>query len=257
MMKVAFLMREDLDYHVTVELIREYIEFEIDETKPEYIFCCGGDGTFLDAVVKYGSGPTYVPINMGTLGFYSSWGRDSLDVMVSDLKFNRIINAPMLEISIFDDKVLSHKYYCLNEATIINPVNTQILDVYINDFEIEKFRGTGLCVSTPTGSTAYNKSLGGAIISSRKKLFQLTHIAAINNVKYRNIGNSIILDESELLTFKAHYKDFKNSVLTVDRTVHQLDGSTSVEIKLSDRVINILVPESNEFYKRVRKAFID
>jgi hypothetical protein len=109
----------------------------------------------------------------------------------------------------------------------------------------------------PNQALHYNKSLGGAIISSRKKLFQLTHIAAINNVKYRNIGNSIILDESELLTFKAHYNDFKNSVLTVDRTVHQLDGSTSVEIKLSDRVINILVPESNEFYKRVRKAFID
>ena len=163
----------------------------------------------------------------------------------------------MLEVIVYEKEKVSHIFHCLNEATLINPVNTQILDVFINDFEIEKFRGTGICVSTPTGSTAYNKSLGGAIISSRKNLFQLTHIAAINNVKYRNIGNSIILDEEELLTFCASEQDFENSVLTIDRTIHNLKGATKVQIKLSNKFIKILVPSDNEFYKRVRKAFID
>ncbi|MGL5020446.1 MAG: hypothetical protein ACRC5R_00265, partial [Mycoplasmatales bacterium] len=151
-MKVAFFIRKDMDQQNTINLINKFIDFQIDELNPRFIFCCGGDGTFLDAVAKYGTKVTYVPINMGTLGFYSSWGPDSLDVMVEDLKKNKFIDALMLEVLVYEKEKLSHIFHCLNEATLINPVNTQILDVYINNFEIEKFRGTGLCVSTPTGS---------------------------------------------------------------------------------------------------------
>lgn len=36
-------------------------------------------------------------------------------------------------------------------------------DVFIKDELFERFRGDGLSISTPTGSTAYNKSIGGAV----------------------------------------------------------------------------------------------
>ena len=44
---------------------------------------------------------------------------------------------------------------------------------------LEVFRGNGLCVSTPSGSTAYNKSLGGSIIYPGIPLMQLTEVAGI------------------------------------------------------------------------------
>ena len=37
-------------------------------------------------------------------------------------------------------------------------------DVFIKDELFERFRGDGLSISTPTGSTAYNKSIGGAVL---------------------------------------------------------------------------------------------
>ena len=53
----------------------------------------------------------------------------------------------------------------LNEITFRRSIKTIKADVYLNNQLFERFNGDGLCVSTPTGSTAYNKSLGGRRLS--------------------------------------------------------------------------------------------
>ena len=69
----------------------------------------------------------------------------------------------LLEIKV-NKKNQSEMYYALNELRLDQGLQAQVIHVYINDVLFEVFRGNGLCVSTPSGSTAYNKSLGGAII---------------------------------------------------------------------------------------------
>lgn len=255
-MKFALYFREGLDEFKVKRELRSLIDYEEVSENPDYVISFGGDGTFLDAVQIYGYGPIYIPVNMGTLGFYSSWGKNGLENMVNDLKDNSMTYAPTLEIEIFSNEK-SRKYYCLNEMTLINPVNTQILDVFINGMEIEKFRGTGICVSTPTGSTAYNKSLGGAILSPTKRLFQLTHIAAINNIHYRSINNSVVLDDSEVLEFKTDQYNYTNTTMMVDRCTYSLRGVDTVRVKMNKETIKILVPSDNNFYLRIKKSFID
>lgn len=61
-------------------------------------------------------------------------------------------------------------------------------DVCLNDVLFESLRGDGLSVSTPTGSTAYNKSLGGAVLHPTIEALQLTEIASLNNRVYRTLG---------------------------------------------------------------------
>lgn len=250
---VTFCKKQGVDVTKVMSYIKENFNYIVDDISPDVVICLGGDGTFLDAVSRYGYAPIYIPINLGTLGFYSSWGNNNLENLVNDVKKANILQAVMLEVELCA-KNKCIKYYSLNEITIINHVHTQILDVKINDFILESFRGTGICVSTPTGSTAYNKSLGGSIISSQKKLYQLAHIATINNVKYRSVENAIILDESEELSFSG---DFINSVVTIDRQNHKLAEIDYVKVRLSDKKVSILVPENNNFYARVKKAFIE
>lgn len=256
-MKIATQTKDGVNDSEVLAVITKHLDVEIVKSKPEYVFTFGGDGTFLDAVNHYGKEPIYIPINMGTLGFYCSWSIDKFDEVIKDLSANNLIYAPTLDIKVFNNSKILTTYNCLNEATLINPINTQILNILIDDFEIEKFRGTGVCISTPTGSTAYNKSLGGAIISSQKKLFQLTHIAAINNVKYRNIGNSIILDDNEKISFVTHQKNFANSILSVDRLNYEMKEVDKIEITFSQIRVKLLVSSDNNFYRRVHNAFID
>ena len=87
-------------------------------------------------------------------------------------------------------EILVSDYYSLNEITVNNHTgSTYSAKVYINGVHFESFRGDGLCISTPTGSTAYNKSLGGAVIHPQLPLYQVTEIAALNNLVYRTLGN--------------------------------------------------------------------
>ena len=215
--------KKELDYGQLVKMVETKFLLK-KSSKPEVVFTFGGDGTFLDAIHVFGVKPIYIPINMGTLGFYTSW---------------------------------TSSEFCINEVTIINPINTQILDIFINDYLLERFRGTGICISTPTGSTAYNKSLGGAILSSDKRLFQLVNIAAIDNSKYRSIGNPIIFGDNEKLTLVTEKTNFENTIMTVDRKIYKLDEVDGVEVSLSSEKIRLMVRKDNNFYQRVRKSFIE
>ncbi len=54
-----------------------------------------------------------------------------------------------------------------------------VVDVNLRGKHFERFRGDGLRVSTPSGSTAYNKALGGALIHPSLEAMQITEIASI------------------------------------------------------------------------------
>lgn len=88
----------------------------------------------------------------------------------------------------------------LNEITFRRSIQTIKADVYLNKQLFERFNGDGLCVSTPTGSTAYNKSLGGAIVSPTLKAVQMSEMSSINNRVYRTISSSIVIGERESIT---------------------------------------------------------
>ena len=63
-----------------------------------------------------------------------------------------------------------------------------VADIVINGVPFERFRGDGLTVSTPTGSTAYNKSLGGAVLHPTIEALQLTEIASLKQSCLSNAG---------------------------------------------------------------------
>ena len=68
-------------------------------------------------------------------------------------------------------------------------------DIYINDDFLEEFTGDGILIATSIGSTAYNISYGGSIVSPEFSTLQITPIAPINSKVYRT-------DEVGTITFQ-------------------------------------------------------
>lgn len=85
------------------------------------------------------------------------------------------------------------RYLALNECTIKSIEGSLVADVEIKGQLFETFRGDGLCLSTPSGSTAYNKALGGAIIHPSIRAIQLAEMASINNRVFRTVGSPLLL----------------------------------------------------------------
>ena len=96
---------------------------------------------------------------------------------------------------------IKHPTYCLNEFSIQSAiVKTFVMDVFIDQLHFETFRGDGLIVSTPTGSTGYNKSVHGAIVDPMIPCMQITELGSLNNNYYRTLGSPFILSDKRVLT---------------------------------------------------------
>ena len=160
----------------------------------------------------------------------------------------------MLEIKI-NKKDSFQTYYALNELRLDQGLQAQVIHVYIGNVLLEVFRGNGLCVSTPSGSTAYNKSLGGSIIYPGIPLMQLTEVAGIHHNAYRSLGSSLILDESQTIKLVGNY--FNHSLIGIDHIHLELEDVESIEITIGRKYVRFIEYKEMSFIKRVRRAFIN
>jgi NAD+ kinase len=110
-------------------------------------------------------------------------------------------------------------------------------------------------VASPAGSTAYNYSLGGAIMDPRLKVLQVTPIAPMNTTAYRSFTSSILLPPDLYLGVvpEERYEEIK--VIT-DSIENKFEKVKEVKIKLSDRVVNLVRFESYDFWDKVKTKFL-
>lgn len=229
-----------------------------DDDNPDYIFSFGGDGTILRAIHQYIErieSIYFIGINLGKLGFYTDFEakeRVSLIDLIENKEY-KIDSYPLLEY-VLQNQDECKCGYGLNEVAIINPLHTQIIDVYIDDRHFETFRGTGFLASTPTGSTAYSKSLGGSVIDPHIKSLQLTEIASINNRVYKTLSSPLVLSQNTTVTLKS---DFSNAYVTVDGLYDEFKSIHDIKIKLSTKQVHFLIKDKTDFWDRVKKSFLE
>ncbi|UTY39824.1 NAD kinase [Allocoprobacillus halotolerans] len=225
-----------------------------NETNPDIVISVGGDGTMLYSVHKYIEQldeVAFIGIHTGTLGFLTDYQRDEYQQLVEDIKKGEyhIYERHLLEVT-----SLEGRYLALNEVRVENNRRSQVIDVYINDDCFETFRGNGLCVSTASGSTAYNKSLGGAVINSGAELMQLSEIAGIHHNAYRSLGSSLILDKSHTIRFQS--QSYQGAILGVDQLVVDLKDNDCICIQMSTQTARFLQYKNVPFTKRLKRAYL-
>lgn len=177
------------------------LDFDLryDEEAPDLVISVGGDGTLLYAFHRYChrlDKTAFVGVHTGHLGFYADWVPEEIEKLVIAIAKTpyQVVEYPLLEVTIrYINGGSAAKYLALNECTVKCVSGTLVMDVEIRGDLFERFRGDGLCISTPTGSTAYNKALGGAILHPSLEAIQVTEMASINNRVFRTIGSPLVL----------------------------------------------------------------
>ena len=141
----------------------------------------GGDGTLLGVVRQsYGCDKPVLGINAGNLGFLADTPVDCIDDMIERLLVGdyRIDNRMMIE-GYIEHEGECQEFYAFNDVVITRPTISHMakIDAFLDDDWFNTYWGDGLIISTPTGSTAYNLSLGGPIMYPLSKVFIMTPIA--------------------------------------------------------------------------------
>lgn len=238
-----------------------------DSTQPEIVISIGGDGTMLEAFHRYQDrleDTAFIGIHTGHLGFYADWRPEDLDELIQHMEQKSLaaVEYPLLEVTIYrkaeqdngGQSVAPERYLALNEATIKAIESSLVAEIIINGELFESFRGDGLCISTPSGSTAYNKSLGGAIVHPSLAAIQLTEMASINNRVYRTIGSPLILPGHHTCILKPMSN--KPFYFTLDHLSLAADNIEHIELKVASQYVKFARYQPRPFWNRVRDAFI-
>lgn len=135
----------------------------------DLILLLGGDGTLLAAAREAAPrGIPILPINLGSLGFLTSFTIDELYPALEETLAGRLVASErvMLTASLVRDGQVIESQRVLNEAVITKGALARMIEVELSidgDF-VCRYRADGLIVATPTGSTAYSMSAGGPIV---------------------------------------------------------------------------------------------
>lgn len=235
-------------------------DFYLSKKDPDIVISIGGDGMLLSAFHMYEKQldkVRFVGVHTGHLGFYTDYRDFEVDTLINNLKNDKgeQISYPILKVTITleDGRIIRAR--ALNESTIKRIEKTMVVDVVINQVVFERFRGDGILVSTPTGSTAYNKSLGGAVLHPTIEALQLTEISSLNNRVYRTLGSSVIIPKKDAIEIVP--KRVGVYTISIDNKTVHYKNVTKIEYSIDEKSINFVsTPSHTSFWERVNDAFI-
>lgn len=136
----------------------------------EAVVVLGGDGTMLRAAKALAGGQIpIVGVNLGTVGFLTEVESGNIQDMVSRLVSGdfRVERRMHLEGKIYRGGQCVFSDNALNDIVVSRSGFSKLicLKVFVNRRFLDVYEADGVIVSTPTGSTGYNLSAGGPIVS--------------------------------------------------------------------------------------------
>lgn len=238
-----------------VELLNE-LEIDIDDQNPDVVICIGGDGTFLKAVqnnLDRLNNVCFLGVNNGKLGYFYDYDVDQIQDALSDLDNGKLIEQSfsLLEGTVVCDNE-TYDIAAVNEIKISSIYKTLECEVFINGEKLEDFAGNGLVVSSQLGSSALNKSLGGAIIENSVPCLELTPIAPVTNNIVSSLTNSLILKDDVDITISGNFVD---AFVSFDNVLIE-DRPKKLNIRKSTLKVKILLKKNHSFVNILKRSFI-
>ena len=213
----------------------------------------GGDGAVLhSAVFAAKNNIPIIAINYGHLGFLAEYERDEAERVVELLHKLETGNCHILKRSVLEVLADGKVYYALNEVGVQrdcaagSSYGGQILKATICiGNECNEITGDGLLICTPTGSTAYSLSAGGAILFPDAPVFMMTPLCALS-LHSRPV---VFSDEEEVKVTI----DKGVSMLVIDgRVVDVLHSNGSVTIKKAPFSADFPMNEKAVFLQKIK-----
>lgn len=215
----------------------------------------GGDGTMLRAVNQaWAGGVPVLGVNLGRLGYLTEVEPEGLDLALSRFLSGdfSIEERMMLEVS-WRGAANDASGHCLalNEAVVEKtvPGHTIRLTAAIASRPFVTYAADGLLVATPTGSTAYNLSVRGPILSPNLRAVVVAPISP-----HMLFDRPLVLDPSEWLELTVAGP--RPGVLVVDgRSLATLHTGDSVVCKAADRPVRFVTFGQRDFHAILRARF--
>ena len=220
----------------------------------DLVIAIGGDGTFLGAARAIVSDNIpLVGINLGRLGFLVDISpHDMLDKLAGILKGDYLEESRyLLQAKIMRNKKVIREELAVNEVVIHRWMTPSMIEIvtHIDGVYLNSQRSDGLIVSTPTGSTAYSLSAGGAIMHP-----SLSALVLVPLNPHTLSNRPIVIDDSvEIEISFCQTKQIKALVSCDHLEIPDVLISDKIIIKKYPIPIKILHPKEHDFFHTLRE----
>lgn len=230
---------------------------DVKENNIDIILVFGGDGTILNAgrkISPYCDIPL-LGINIGHLGFMTTMDYVELKQNIKKIlnKEYTIENRLMLKGIVENGKDNKVNSYAVNDLVICRGTLSRaaIYKVLVNGSEYAEFKGDGIIISTPTGSTAYSFSAGGPIVYPTLRLIGITPICPHSpSVK------PILLNEDSVIKITSDSKESTLYVAADGQKFTLLDNEFTLTITKCERDFKIAMINELDYFEVLNKKII-
>jgi NAD+ kinase len=219
----------------------------------DLICVLGGDGTFLRTAHAIGdSGVPALGVNLGRVGFLAKIENADLERVLDQVANGAYSVEDRFRIAatLIRADGSSETHACLNEVVVARGSRVRVIqvEVEVSGSHLATYVSDGVVVATPTGSTAYSFSAGGAVLDPRLRNMIITPVAG-----YLSPLHSVVAGESHVVRLtlrEAH-----------DGAIVSVDGQSDLPVMPGERVevralpapLRLIEPEgSTPFYDLLR-----
>ncbi|MFA5818291.1 MAG: NAD(+)/NADH kinase [Bacteroidales bacterium] len=236
------------------ELVERFSDLSTISGLPDLVLSVGGDGTFLETVLKVKDlGIPIAGVNTGRMGFLANIPAEEIGHSIDMLCHGEYetIERCLLEISQPAGIFTGNSSSALNEITIQKADLSMItIIVYVNEIYLNTYWSDGLIISTATGSTAYNLSVGGPILSPEDESIIISPIAP-HNLTIRPI---ILSGESRLrMVIEGRSNEY---LVTCDFRSKKLPFSEEIHIVKAPVKLKTVMLKGRDFYSTLRNKLM-
>ena len=208
----------------------------------------GGDGFMLQTLKKNRkSKKFFYGVNSGSYGFLMN--KFSSKNIISNLHKAKMITISPLEMSVKNIKNQTKKHIAINEVSILGQ-SRQAASLSINHGSkqvITKLVSDGVLVSTPAGSTAYNLSVHGPILSIDSNKLSISPISAFRPRRWKG---KIVSDKSKIII--KNLNPMKRPISAVADNI-EVRNAKSISIKTNKKIqFNLLFDKNRSLQKKIK-----
>lgn len=214
----------------------------------------GGDGTFLRTAQRVGEKEIPIlGINTGHLGYLAdvtvNEANDKLQNLL-DGKYH-VESRTMIAVTSPDAR-LDLWRYALNEVAILKEDTSSMIEMeaIVDDSHLATYLADGLIVSTPTGSTGYNLSVGGPIVAPSAPVWAISPVAA-HSLTMRPL---IVADDSVIsVTTRSRSETYR---ISLDGRSQTLPVGTTIEMRRAPFVTRVIQRLDHRFTDTLRSKLL-
>ena len=212
------------------------------------IIVIGGDGFMLQTLKKFHKfKKPFYGINSGSYGFLMN--KFSSKNIISNLTKSKMITISPLEMTVKNKIGSLKKSIAINEVSILRQ-SRQAASISISNSSkliIKKLVSDGVLISTPAGSTAYNLSVHGPILSLDSKKLSISPISAFRPRRWKG---KVVGDSSKIIIKNLNVK--KRPISAVADNV-EVRNAKSIIIKTNKKIkFQLLYDKNRDLQKKIK-----